>query len=225
MVEAHFPAIVVIVDRRHEVARRNAEAPPLFRARVERAIRTEGTFPADTYSQRTLIENVSKLLEDADNVDALDMTFGEDGLWSCSEFSGFLHVSLRRTLAAAQYVSVASAPTQTDEAHDRAEALAEPVNALLVEAWSWPEAVEMRTARAAVEALPAFELFDAVRSELAKSQVFPAAACENCQATHGLRPPRTHATGPIRQRIVGPYRAACERQDEFVREPPGTSLR
>jgi hypothetical protein len=225
MIEAHFPAIVAIVDRRHEVARRNAEAPPLFRARVGQAIREEGAFPAETYSQHTLIENVSKLLEDADDVDALDMTFGEDGLWSYSEFSGFLHVSLRRTLAAAQYVSVASAPTQPEEARERAKALAEPVNALLADAWSWPEAVEMRTARAAVEALPTFELFDAVRNELAKSQIFPAAVCENCQATHGLRPPRTHATGPIRQRIAGAYRGACERQDAFVREAPGTSLR
>jgi len=224
MIEAHFPAIVAIVDRRHEVARRNAEAPPLFRARVDRAIRAEGAFPADIYSQRTLIENVSKLLEDADDVDALDTTFGEAGLWSYHEQSGTVCVSLRRTSAVAQYSSIACQVRHDEAPEQVAEALAEPVNALFVEAWSWPEAVEMRAARAAVDALPAFDLFDEVRAELAKSQVFPAVACKNCQATHGLRPPRTDAPVRVRDRVIGGYRAACEWQDEIEREAPSGSL-
>ena len=101
-----------------------------------------------------------------------------------------------------------------------AEALAEPINNLLLAADAWPETLEVKAAHEALDAFPRLEVWDAVQAELVRSRIFPAVGCENCRATHGLHEAREGDALTLPDRLVTAYRAACQRE-----EAPPNALR
>jgi hypothetical protein len=209
---AHFPALMALVDDWNAAVDRTVTAPTALSERVTQAWSQTKFHPGITH-RNLLMGRVAGLIDrQASSGVALDLSFDAAGIWThhfdVKESS--LMVSLRDNPDANSYSSVATVyGVESDRVDAEADDLVASINALVTAALGWQETAERADAQRALREFPSEKIFDAVASELLRSQVFPALGCADCEATHGLPKPRVaHERLPWRA-----YRAACQRED------------